>query len=238
VKAVVLCGGKGTRLRPYTHTVPKPMLVLGRKPILQYIVEYLRKQGVSEIIMTVGHLKEQIIDYFGDGSKFGIKIQYSAEENSIGTAGSVKKAAKLLKGEENFLVLMGDQLTNIDLKKFMDSHLKRKAVISVALKRSGMPFQYGTAEIDKDSNITAFAEKPIIQNLVNVAIYALNKRAIDFLPEEGDFALDVFPAILKSREKLAGYVFDDYWIDVGSLQDYEHMNKLVSIIDLIANHDK
>ena len=238
MKAVILCGGKGTRLRPYTHSVPKPMLLLGRKPILRYIVEHLKRNGITEIVMNVGHLKEQIINYFGDGARFGVKIQYSEEDAELGTAGSVKKAARLLKGEENFLVLMGDQLTSTDLGKITAFHLKKNAVATVALRRTGIPMQYGVAEIDSDSNITCFSEKPIIQSLINVAIYVLNKKALDYLPEKGDFAMNVFPLLMQKKQKIVGYVFDDYWIDVGSLQDYEHMNKLVSVVDLIANHDE
>ncbi|MFQ5406143.1 MAG: NDP-sugar synthase [Candidatus Micrarchaeia archaeon] len=237
MKAVVLCGGKGTRLRPYTHSVPKPMLLLGRKPILKYIVDFLRDEGVSEIIMTVGHMKNQIIDYFKDGSEHGVKITYSVEEGELGTAGSVKNTLDKLEGEENFLVLMGDQLTGIKLNDVMDFHKKNNADATVALKRNGIPFQYGTVEIDKSNKITGFEEKPIIQKLISVGIYAFRfKAAKKFLPNKGDFAVNVFPKMMKEKQKLLGFVFDESWIDVGSLQDYEHVNDLVSIVDLIASH--
>ncbi len=234
MKAVILCGGKGTRLRPYTHTLPKPMLRLGRKPLLQYIVEYLVREGVTEAVMTVGHMKEQIIDYFGDGKQFGLKITYSVEENELGTAGSVKNALKKFNAGDDFFILMGDQLTSLELKKMMDYHQKNGGVLTMGLKQTGIPFQYGTAEISESNEVVGFQEKPIMQNLINVGIYAANKRVINYLPEKGDFALNVFPSLMKDKRKIVGFVFDDYWIDVGSLHDYEHVNKIVSLIDLIA----
>ncbi len=233
MKAVILCGGKGTRLRPYTHSIPKPMLRLGRKPLLEYIVEYLAREGVTEIVMTVGHLKEQIMDYFKDGAAYGVKISYSVEEDELGTAGSVKNALKKFRQDDDFLVAMGDQLTSLSLKGLMDYHKKHGAALTIALKQTGIPFQYGTAEINDKGEITGFKEKPIIQNLINVGIYALSPKAAGYLPDKGDFALDVFPKMMREKQKLCGFVFDDYWIDVGSLHDYEHVNQIFSLTDLV-----
>lgn len=238
MKAIVLCGGKGTRLRPYTHSIPKPMLRLGRKPLLEYIIDYLQREGVVEVVLAVGHLKEQIIDYFGNGSKHGIKISYSEEEGELGTAGSVKKALSKISGEDDVLVLMGDQLTNLKLKELMKFHKSKNAFITIALKQSGIPLQYGTAELGSQGEITAFKEKPTIQSLINVGFYVLNKKALEYLPEKGDFAMDVFPKLLAGRHKIAGFVFDDYWVDVGSIHDYENVNRMVSMIDLIVSSKK
>ncbi len=238
MKAIILCGGKGTRLRPYTHSLPKPMLRLGRKPLLEYIVEYLAREGVTEVVMTVGHLKEQIMDYFKDGSEFGLKIRYSAEDVELGTAGSVKNALKQFKINEDFLVAMGDQLTSLKLKKLMDFHKKQGATITLAVKQTGIPFQYGTVEINDANEVVGFKEKPIIQNLINVGIYALSPKAVEFLPDKGDFALDVFPRLMRENRKISGFVFDDYWIDVGSLHDYEHINQMFSLIDLVTSCSK
>lgn len=238
MKAVVLCGGKGTRLRPYTHTLPKPMLLLGRKPILEYAVEHLKREGFHDIVFTVGHLKHEIMNYFGDGKKFGVKITYSHEENELGTAGSVAGAKALLKGEENFLVIMGDQLTNLDFRKLTALHEKKKPLATIGLKRMGVPFQYGTVEASKDGDVTGFVEKPIFEKLVNAGIYVFNKRIFDYLQEKGDFALNVFPELVARKQRVAGFVFDDYWIDVGNLKEYEEINQTISLVDLITSISK
>lgn len=234
MKAVVLCGGKGTRLRPYTHSVPKPMLLLGRKPILEYTIEHLKREGFKDIVLTVGRLKQFIMNYFGDGKKFGVKIAYSIEENELGTAGSVKHARALLAKEENFLVLMGDQLTNLDYRKLVDFHLKKRALATAALKRMSFPMQVGVAELSAEGVVVAFKEKPIIQNLANTAIYVFNKKIFDYLPEEGDFAFDLLPRLVREK-KLLGFVFDDYWVDVGYIHEYEEINQAVSLMDLILH---
>src|SRR3989338_7306609 len=201
MKALIVCGGKGTRLRPYTHTIPKPMLMLGRKPILEYTIQHFKSEGFTDIILAVGHLHEQIVDYFGDGKKFGVKIQYSIEEEELGDAGSIKNAENLLKGEEHFLVEMGDHLTNLDYRRLVDFHMK---------------------------------EKPIIEHLVNAAIYVFDKRVFDYFPRKGGISFDVLPKLVKER-KLKGFVFDDYWIDVGGIREYEDLNQSVSVMDLISN---
>jgi len=239
LKTVILCGGKGTRLRPYTHSVPKPMLLLGRKPILEYTIEKLKVEGFKEVILAVGHLKEQIMDYFGDGSKYGVKIRYSIEQEGLGDAGALKNAWKLIEKEENFLVLMADQLTNLDYKRIVQEHLKTKPIATVALKRVGIPLQWGVFETDSRGRITSLAEKPIIEKLVNTAIYVFNKKVFEYLPDKGILSTDVIPKLIADKA-IQGFTFDDYWIDVGSIREYEEINQAVSLADLISrikNHD-
>jgi len=234
MKALIVCGGKGTRLRPYTHSIPKPMLMLGRKPILEYTIRHFKSEGFTDIILAVGHLREQIMDYFGDGKKFGVKIQYSIEQEELGDAGSIKNAAKLLKGEGHFLVEMGDHLTNLDYRRLVEFQLKNKPLATIGLKRMGMPFQYGTASINDRLEVVEFKEKPIIEHLVNAAIYVFDKRVLDYFPAKGGISFDVLPKLVKER-KLKGFVFDDYWIDVGGIREYEDLNQSVSVMDLISN---
>ncbi len=234
MKVVILCGGKGTRLRPYTHSVPKPMLLLGRKPILEYTINHFRKEGFKDIVLLVGHLKEQVMDYFGDGKKFGVKITYNVEQTELGDAGGIKNAEHLLKNEKSFLVEMGDHLTNLDYRKLVNFHEKHKPLATVGLKRMGTPFQYGTAEINEKFQITSFREKPIIENLVNSATYVFDRKVLDYLPEKGVISFDVLPKLVKER-KILGCVFDDYWVDVGSLKEYEELNQAVSVMDLISH---
>ena len=234
MKVVILCGGKGTRLRPYTHSVPKPMLLLGRKPILEYTINHFRKEGFKDIVLLVGHLKEQVMDYFGDGKKFGVKITYNVEQTELGDAGGIKNGEHLLKNEKSFLVEMGDHLTNLDYRKLVNFHEKHKPLATVGLKRMGTPFQYGTAEINEKFQITSFREKPIIENLVNSATYVFDRKVLDYLPEKGVISFDVLPKLVKER-KILGCVFDDYWVDVGSLKEYEELNQAVSVMDLISH---
>lgn len=234
MKAIVLCGGKGTRLRPYTHTVPKPMLMLGRKPILEYTIDHLSREGFKDIILATGHFGEQIEEYFKDGKKFGVKIEYSREHAELGDAGSIRNAAQLLKGKEPFLVETGDHLTNLDYRKLMAFHQQHKPLATAGLKRVGTPLQYGIAELDANSRIVEFKEKPILENLVNSAIYVFEPKVLDYFPEKGGISFDVLPKLVKEKQ-LAGFVFNDYWVDVGNIHEYESLNQSVSVMDLILH---
>ncbi|MFH0922557.1 MAG: nucleotidyltransferase family protein [Candidatus Micrarchaeota archaeon] len=233
MKAFILCGGKGTRLRPYTHSVPKPMLLLGRKPILEYTIDHFKNQGFRDIVLGVGHLHKQIMDYFGDGKKFGVNISYSIEETELGDAGGINHAAKLLKNDKTFVMETGDHLTNLDYRRLVAFHEKHGKICTAALKRTGTPMQFGLAEINDKAEITEFKEKPIIESLINAHIYAFDKRIFDYLPEKGGISFDVLPKLL-AKKQLAGFVFDDYWIDVGNIKDYEELSQTVSLMDLIS----
>ncbi|NYZ77793.1 nucleotidyltransferase family protein [Candidatus Micrarchaeota archaeon] len=234
MKVIILCGGKGTRLRPYTHSIPKPMLLLGRKPILEYTIQKLKGEGFKEIILAVGHLKEQIMDYFGDGKKFGVKIFYSVEQDGLGDAGALKNAWKYVEKEENFLVLMADQLTNLDYRRMVKEHEKTKPIATVALKRIGIPLQWGIFETDSHGRIISLAEKPIVEKLANTAIYVFNKKVFEYLPDKGVLSTDVIPKLI-AKKAVQGFAFDDYWIDVGSIREYEEINQAVSLAELISH---
>ncbi|MCX8174992.1 MAG: nucleotidyltransferase family protein [Candidatus Micrarchaeota archaeon] len=229
VKAIVLCGGKGTRLRPYTYTIPKPMLPLGKKPILEYVLSTLKNAGITEVTLTVGYLYEQIVDYFGDGKRLGMKLSYSIEKKELGTAGSI--APLCGKFKETFVVMMGDHLSNIDIASLVRFHKREGAIATVALNRKGVPLEYGVADVE-GSRIVRFREKPIVENLVNSGVYAFEPRIFQYIKEGDDFANDVFPLLLQKKEKVSGFVFTDYWLDIGRTTDYEHINQLISVIDL------
>jgi NDP-sugar pyrophosphorylase family protein len=233
-KAVVLCGGKGTRLRPYTYSIPKPMLPLGKKPILEFVVNNLKAHGFGELFLTVGYRKEQIMDYFGDGSRFGVRIKYFAEDagRPLNTAGSVYPARKELSGG-TFLVVMGDHLSSVNLTDFAKSHRKAPAIATIALKRTGVPLEYGVAHVGKDGSVERFEEKPIVENLINAGMYMLEPEIFEFISEYDDFANNVFPKLLAKGERIGSYVFDDYWLDIGRTADYEEMNQPISTINLV-----
>jgi mannose-1-phosphate guanylyltransferase/phosphomannomutase len=228
-KAIVLCGGKGTRLRPYTYTIPKPMLPLGRKPILEYVLHTLKNAGITEVTLAVGYLHEQIKDYFGDGKKFGMELSYAVEKKEAGTAGSIVS----LKGQfsETFVVMMGDHMSNINIAKLVEFHKKQGGIATVALNKKGIPLEYGVADLE-GSRIVRFREKPIVENLVNSGVYVFEPKIFSYIKEGDDFANDVFPLLLQKKERISGFIFSDYWLDIGRTTDYEQINQLISVIDL------
>lgn len=234
MKTVLLCGGEGTRLRPYTYNIPKPMLPLGRKPILEFVINNLKRNGLEDIVITLGYLKEQIIDYFGDGSKFGVKIEYIIEDKKMNTAGSLFPILNKL--DDTFLVGMGDHVTNINLKKMIDYHKSKGNIATIGLKRQGMPFEYGVVQLDENNNVREFKEKPIIENLINSAIYVFEPEIRKYIAPGRDFAKDVFPEIMRENKKISGYIFDDFWLDIGRINDYENVNQVISIVDIVKSN--
>ncbi len=217
MKAFVLCGGQGTRLRPYTYSIPKPMLRLGKKPILQYVIENLRLNGFTDLVLTVGYKKEKIMGYFGDGKKLGVSIEYAVEDEPKNTAGSILEFKG--KVEESFLVVMGDHLSDIRLKKLMESHRKSKAVATIALTKQEMQLEYGIVELE-GNDIVEFSEKPRYEFFINTGIYAFEPEIFGYIKEKDDFAKQVFPRLLAAKKKINSFVFDEYWVDVGRVGDY------------------
>ncbi|MBD3397769.1 NTP transferase domain-containing protein [Candidatus Micrarchaeota archaeon] len=233
MKAVVLCGGEGTRLRPYTYIVPKPMLWLGGRHILEYTIEHLRKSGIKDITLSVGYLKEQIMNHFEDGSKFGVNIDYFVEDEALFTAGALYPHKDKLK-DERFLVFMGDHVTNINIEKFIKTHEKTGAVATIAAKKKKVSLEYGIIDGDEKTKIiNGFEEKPVVNYLINTGMYLLEPKALEYIKPKEDFAKNVFPRMLKANEKLGFYKFSrEYWIDIGRVKDYERMRELFSVIDL------
>jgi NDP-sugar pyrophosphorylase family protein len=239
MKAIVLCGGKGTRLRPYTYTIPKPMLPLGKKPILQYVLSSLSHAGVTEAYLTVGYLHEQIEEYFGSGNGkngVGMALHYSVEESEMGTAGSTLPLEKKMDG--TFVVMMGDHLSSLDIAAVIAAHRKSGNIATIALNKKGVPLEYGVADLDAQGNISRFREKPIVENHVNTGVYVFEPEIFKFILPGEDFANHVFPRLLQSGKKIGGFVFTDYWLDIGRTTDYEHINQYISVIDLALGMNK
>src|SRR4051794_3300429 len=224
MRAVILAGGEGTRLRPLTSNQPKPMMPLVNRPMLEHIVSLLKKHGFDDIVVTVAYLGNQIRDYFGDGSDFGVRMRYATEEQPLGTAGSVRNAADEL--DETFLVISGDVLTDIDLGAFVAAHREEKAVASIALKRVENPLEFGIVITRPDGSIERFLEKPtwgeVFSDTINTGIYVLEPVVFDYIPEGQvvDFSSDVFPALLDDGHTMHGHVSEGYWEDVGTLEAY------------------
>jgi mannose-1-phosphate guanylyltransferase / phosphomannomutase len=224
MKAVVMAGGEGSRLRPLTINRPKPMIPLADRPVMAHTIELLKQHGITDIVVTVQYLATVIQDQFGDGSAFGVHIEYVVEETPLGTAGSVKNAEAMLR--EPFLVISGDALTDIDLTDLIRAHTARGALATLTLKRVPNPLEYGVIITAEDGTITQFLEKPswgeVFSDTVNTGIYVLDPRIFEHIPSGKvvDWSKDVFPDVLAQGEMLQGYIADGYWTDVGNFHEY------------------
>src|SRR5262245_50745519 len=224
MKAVILAGGEGTRLRPLTSNQPKPMMPIANVPMMEHIVHLLAKHGFDDIVVTVAFLANHIRTYFGDGSDFGVRMRYAMEESPLGTAGSVRNAMDEL--DETFLVISGDVLTDVNLTELMKQHRAHDAFASIALKRVENPVEFGIVITRADGMIERFLEKPtwgeVFSDTINTGIYVLEPEIFDFIAdgEVVDFSSDVFPAVLDSGRPILGHVVDGYWEDVGTLEAY------------------
>ncbi len=224
MKAVVMAGGSGSRLRPLTINRPKPMVPMVNKPVIGHILDLLKRHGIVDVVITLQYMAEDIQDYFGDGQAWGMNIHYSIEETPLGTAGSVKQAQDLL--GETFIVISGDAVTDVDLSAIIEYHRQRQALATIALYRVANPLEYGVIIIDDEGRVQQFLEKPswgeVISDTVNTGIYVLEPSVLDHF-EQGvnfDFSKDLFPILLEHKAPMFGYVADGYWCDVGNLQEY------------------
>ncbi len=229
MKAVVMAGGQGTRLRPLTSNQPKPMVPVVNKPTAQHILDLLSRHGIHDVVMTVAFLPQVIRNHFGDGSSFGMKVEYSVEETPLGTAGSVKNAESAL--DDTFLVISGDALTDFDLTAIIDFHRERQAMVTIALKSVDNPLEFGVVIVDEEGRIERFLEKPgwgqVFSDTINTGIYVLEPRVLDHIPPgvPYDFSHDLFPKLFDQHKPLYGVLSDGYWQDVGSLEQYLAANR-------------
>lgn len=220
MKAVILAGGKGTRLRPYTKIFPKPLVPIDDKPVLEIIITKLAKNGFQDIILAVGHLSELIQTFFGDGSKFGVNIEYSREDEPLGTAGPLIMVKDKL--TETFLMMNGDVLTSLDITDLIKFHQDHGAVATVALNRRKVEIDYGVVERDDQSTITKWTEKPTIENQVSMGIYILEPEALNCIPEGEPFDLpDLIRTLIENGKLVKGYLYDGFWLDLGKPEDYD-----------------
>lgn len=228
-KAMVLAAGLGTRLRPLTDLISKPMIPIANKPVMEHIIELLVEHGFDEVVCNLHWYPEAIKDYFGDGSKYNIKITYSYEPELLGTAGGVKKVEAFFEGQ-TFLILSGDALTDIDLTELMDFHRKKRGICTLVLTEIDDPSQYGVVITDDESRITGFQEKPLMgeakSSLANSGIYVFEPDIFSHIPYGSfyDFGRDLYPKLLKAGIAYYGYKHNRYWNDVGSLDQYQQGN--------------
>ena len=225
MKAVIMAGGEGRRLRSVTGELPKPMAPMLGRPMMEHILLLLKKHGFAEVCAAVKYRAEAITEYFGDGSRLGVALQYRVEKEALGTAGGVKNCADFY-GDEDFLVISGDAACDLDLGELMRRHRAGGAAATIALYREAEPLSYGLAVTDGGGLVRAFVEKPrwsrVVTDHVNTGIYALSPRAMELVPpgKPFDFANDLFPLLLARGERILGTALDGYWCDVGTPLSY------------------
>lgn len=217
--AVVLAGGKGTRLRPYTIAMPKPLVPVGDYPILEVIIRQLVKCGFGRIIMTVNHQAELIKAYFGNGEKWNIKIEYSLEDKPLGTMGPLSIISDL---PENFIVMNGDVLTDLDFKVFFDNHIERSSIFTISAFQRKHLVDYGVLHINQENILTGFEEKPSLNYIVSMGVYAVSKRVLQYIPKNSFYGFDsLMLDLMKYSEQVRISLHEGYWLDIGRPSDYE-----------------
>src|SRR5207248_4710075 len=221
MKAVVMAGGEGTRLRPLTSNQPKPMVPIVGKPCMEHIVELLKRHGFEDVIVTVAFLPQAIRSYFGSGETLGVDIGYSVEESPLGTAGSVKRAAGRL--DDTFLVISGDALCDVDLTQLVEAHREKQASVTIGLKSVDNPLEFGIVVTDEDGRVERFLEKPswgqVFSDTINTGIYVLEPEVLRHIPTDRpyDFSKELFPLLLEMGRPMYGCVLEGYWQDIGNL---------------------
>lgn len=242
-KAVILCAGKGTRLLPITKEIPKPMITVAKKPLLEYNILLCKKNNIREICINTSYLSEKITGFFGTGSRLGVNITYSLEKELLGTAGALKNFKEELKNDD-FFVIYGDNLSNINLKEMMECHKKNKAIATLFLYQEEIKDKgstVGSVIINKDGKVKEIIEKPSIEEkekikktvesrkYINAGIYALSPKIFKYINKEPiDFASEVFPSALESNEKISGFTQDCFFRELGAKERYKLTEEEIS----------
>jgi mannose-1-phosphate guanylyltransferase len=235
MQAVILAGGLGTRLQPYTFFIPKPMLPLGNKPLLEYLVDWVKQlKNIDEVIICVSYLHRTIEDYFEDGGRFGIKISYARSERPLATAGQLKTAEKKLTGR--FLCLYGDSIYDFDLAKMVNEHEESNAFLSMALMKYKTRLKYGFIDADEEANIvTAWREKPEVEGLINIGCYIMEKEFLGMIPESSTIGMDkIVKDVISQKKIVKAFTINSGFLDIGDKRSYldaykKYVKKLGSI---------
>ena len=222
-KVVIMAGGKGMRLRPLTKNIPKPMLKVGKKPILQIILEKFKESGYKNFIICVNYKSKVIQDFFGDGMKFGVKIMYIHEKIEMGTAGALSLLKKNMKINEPFFVMNGDLLTNLNFEKLLDFHQNHNSKATMCIREYNIESPYGEVQLSKE-NIIGINEKPSHKFFVNAGIYILDPKCIKLIPKRFYDMPTLFKKIIDKKEKVISFPLGEYWLDIGRFNDYDRAN--------------
>jgi mannose-1-phosphate guanylyltransferase len=220
VKAVILAGGLGTRLRPLTNSKPKPMLPVGEKPILEHLIEWTKKGGVKSIVICVSYLRKSIEDYFEDGSKFGVKIEYAISNKPLATAGQLKTAEEFI--DDDFVCMYGDSIFNFSLRSMIKQHVMQKSFVTMSLNEFKTNLPYGVIETSKNGKIVSWNEKPEIKANVNMGCYVMNPNIFDLIPKNKAYGMDdVIKKAMKNKQAVNSFITKKGFTDIGNKESYK-----------------
>ena len=224
MKAVILAGGLGTRLQPYTNSLPKPMLPLGEKPILEHLIKWIKKNDVKEVVLCVSYLRKKIEDYFGDGEKFGVKIEYAISKKPLATAGQLKTAEKFI--DDSFVCLYGDSIYNFSLKNMISHHKRKKSIITMSLYGYKFNMKYGVIDTTNTGRVTAWNEKPELSAKINMGCYVMEPEVFQLIPKNKQYGMDnVIQKALSKKKKISSVISKIGFIDIGDKETYEKTNQ-------------
>ncbi len=222
MEAVILAGGQGTRLRPHTAEIPKPLMPVGGIPIVEILLRQMHRTGVTQVCLAVNHLSEQIIKTIGGGEKYGFKIKYSKEELPLSTVGPLKLIKNL---GDNFIVANADVLTDLNFKTLFDYHLQMKANLTVATYARPNPIDFGVITVDDNGLAVGFSEKPVFNFVVSMGIYVFSKSILKYVPDKAPFGFDnLMFTLLDNGIPIHTFPFSGYWLDIGRPDDYQKAN--------------
>ncbi len=229
MKAVILAGGKGTRLKPYTTVIPKPLVPIGERAILDILLHQLKKYNITDVTICVNHFAEIIKAFFGNGQKIGMKITYSEEESPLGTVAPLKMIHDL---PENFLVMNGDLLTDMNFQTLFDQHTKNRANLTVSTYVRDANIDFGVIEMDPEhKRIENFKEKPVYSFIVSMGVYAMSKRILNYVPDHAFGFDDLIHKLLSVKEEIQVFPYSGYWLDIGRPDDYDKANNDLPTIE-------
>jgi len=224
MQALILAGGLGRRLAPLTNEVPKPLIPIAGKPIIVRQIEWLKKQGITDFILAVGHLRARIFESLGDGRKLGVRIVYSVEEEPLGTAGAIRNAEPFIDGEE-FLALNGDVVTDLRVKPLIEALEDADAAIALVPLRS----PYGVVEVDNEGRVKSFVEKPVLEGYyINAGVYVIRREALRLMPEKGNLEETTFPLLARQGRLKAVLYRDAFWRSIDTMKDLEEVERILA----------
>ena len=219
MKAIILAGGLGTRLRPLTNNTPKPMLPIGEKPILEHLVNWTKKGGIKSVILCVSYLKESIEDYFGDGEKFGVKIEYAISKKQLATAGQLKTAEKFI--DDDFVCMYGDSIFNFSLRSMIKQHSIKKPFVTMSLNEYKTTLPYGVIETSKKGKVVNWNEKPEIKANVNMGCYIMNPQVFNLIPKNKPYGMDDVIKKAMKKKVVNSFITKKGFTDIGNTESYK-----------------
>jgi mannose-1-phosphate guanylyltransferase len=224
VKAIILAGGLGTRLQPYTTFLPKPMLPLGEKPILEHLVDWTRKNGIKSIVLCVSYLRKTIEDYFEDGKRFGVNVEYAVSNKPLATAGQLKTAEKFI--DSTFVCMYGDSIFDFNLRNMVNQHIQRKSFVTMSLYEYKTNLPYGVIETTKTGKVIAWNEKPEIKANINMGCYVMEPGVMDLIPKNMPYGMDdVIKKAMAKKKSIDSIISKKGFLDIGNKTSYKKANQ-------------